>query len=88
MLIAFTPSRPRIAPFFVADEVLARDSEAEFPRTVQTILQQALQERRYRSPQNLRLAHHLLRERDALFAFLSCPGLEARTGEPNRPSAR
>ncbi len=26
MLIVFTPSRPRIAPFFVAHEVLARDS--------------------------------------------------------------
>src|SRR5258708_18670655 len=26
MLIVFTPARPRIAPFFVADEVLARDS--------------------------------------------------------------
>ena len=34
-------------------------------------------ERRYRSPQNRRLANHLLRERGALFTFLSCPGLEA-----------
>jgi len=33
--------------------------------------------RRYRAPQNRRLANHLLRERDALFTFLSCPGLEA-----------
>lgn len=30
-----------------------------------------------RSPQNRRLANHLLRERDALFTFLNCPGLEA-----------
>ena len=30
-----------------------------------------------RTPQNQRLAHHLGRERDALFTFLSCPGLEA-----------
>jgi transposase len=86
---------------------VAEKGEAEFPRTVQSILQQALQlrdrrqqrqisepglavargrlevrldrtlERRYRSPQNRRLANHLLRERDALFTFLSCPGLEA-----------
>jgi transposase len=79
----------------------------EFPRSVQAILQQALQlrdrcqqgqisqrgvsiargrletrldgmlERRWRSPQNRRLANHLLRERDALFTFLNCPGLEA-----------
>jgi transposase len=34
-------------------------------------------ERRYRSPQNQRLANRLLRERGALFVFLSCPGLEA-----------
>jgi transposase len=34
-------------------------------------------ERRHRSVQNRRLANHLLRERDALFTFLSCPGLEA-----------
>jgi transposase len=34
-------------------------------------------ERRCRSPQNRRLANHLLRERNALFTFLSCPGLEA-----------
>jgi len=34
-------------------------------------------ERRYRAPQNRRLANHLLRERDALFTFLSRPGLEA-----------
>ena len=39
-------------------------------------LDQTLQ-RRYRSPRNRRLANHLLRERDALFTFLSCPGLEA-----------
>jgi transposase len=30
-----------------------------------------------RSPENPRLAKHLLRERDALFTFLYCPGLEA-----------
>jgi transposase len=87
--------------------LVAGRGEAEFPRTVQTILQQALQlrdrrqqrqisaqglavargrlevrmdrtlERRYRSPQNRRLANHLLREREALFTFLICPGLEA-----------
>jgi hypothetical protein len=34
-------------------------------------------ERRLRSPQNRRLANHLLREREALFTFLNCPGLEA-----------
>ena len=28
-------------------------------------------------PQNWRLANHLLREREALFTFLNCPGLEA-----------
>jgi transposase len=87
--------------------LVARRGEAEFPRSIETILQQALQlrdrhaqgqisehgvavargrlevrmdrtlERRYRSPQNRRLANHLLRERDALFTFFSCPGLEA-----------
>ena len=80
---------------------------AELPRTVQAILQRALQlrerrdqgqigergvavargrleaqldrtlQRRFRSPQNRRLANHMLRERDALFTFLNCPGLEA-----------
>jgi hypothetical protein len=30
-----------------------------------------------RSAQNRRLANHLLRERDALFTLLRCPGLEA-----------
>ena len=39
-------------------------------------LDQSLQ-RCYRSSQNRRLANHLLRERDALFTFLHCPGLEA-----------
>jgi transposase len=34
-------------------------------------------QRRYRSAENQRLAHHLLRERDAVFPFLYCPGLEA-----------
>jgi transposase len=34
-------------------------------------------QRCYRSPRNRRLANHLLRERDALFTFLNCPGLEA-----------
>lgn len=33
--------------------------------------------RRPRSPDNRRLADHLLRERDAIFTFLYCPGLEA-----------
>jgi transposase len=81
--------------------------EAEFPRRIQALLQQALQlrDRRqqeqisdhgvavargrlearldgslqhgYRSRRNRRLANHLLRERDALFTFLNCPGLEA-----------
>lgn len=81
--------------------------EAEFPRRIQALLQQALQLRdrrqqeqisdygvavargrlearldrslqhRYRSLRNRRLANHLLRERDALFTFLNCPGLEA-----------
>lgn len=85
----------------------AGKGEAEFPHTVQAILQQALQlrdrreqgeisdhgvavargrlevrldrslQRRYRSPRNRRLANHLLRERDALFTFLICSGLEA-----------
>jgi transposase len=79
----------------------------EFPRSVQEILQRALQlrdrrdrgqigdlgvavargrlearldrtlQRRFCSPQNRRLANHLLREREALFTFLNCPGLEA-----------
>lgn len=87
--------------------LVARNAEAELPRTVQAILQQALQlrarreqgqisaaglavtrgrmearldrslQRRYRSLRNRRLANHLLREREALFTFLSCPGLEA-----------
>jgi hypothetical protein len=39
-------------------------------------LDQSLQ-RCYHSSQNRRLANHLLRERDALFTFLNCPGLEA-----------
>jgi transposase len=39
-------------------------------------LDQSLQ-RCYRSSQNRRFANHLLRERDALFTFLNCPGLEA-----------
>src|SRR5260370_38347310 len=30
MVIVFTPSRPRIAPLFVADEVLARDNSQSF----------------------------------------------------------
>jgi hypothetical protein len=34
-------------------------------------------QRRYRSQRNRLLANHLLREREALFTFLSCPGLEA-----------
>ncbi|MGB6990622.1 MAG: IS66 family transposase [Candidatus Sulfotelmatobacter sp.] len=87
--------------------LVARRREAEFQRSIETILQESLQlrdrrqqrqisehglavargrlevrmdrtlERRYRSPQNRRLANHLLREREALFTFLSCPGLEA-----------
>ncbi len=87
--------------------LVAGKGQAEFPRTVETILADALQlrdrrdqgqisergvtvargrlearldrslERRYRSLRNRRLANHLLRERDALFLFLICPGLEA-----------
>ena len=87
--------------------LLGGKREAEFPRRIQALLQQALQlrdrrqqkqisdhgvavsrgrlearldqslQRCYRSPQNRRLANHLLRERDALFTFLNCPGLEA-----------
>ena len=87
--------------------LVAGRGEAEFPRTIESILQQSLQlrdrhaqgqisqhgvavsrgkletrldrtlQRHYRSPRNRRLANHLLRERDALFTFLSCPGLEA-----------
>jgi len=34
-------------------------------------------DRRWRSPDNRRFAAHLLRERDAVFTFLYCPGLEA-----------
>jgi transposase len=33
--------------------------------------------RSYRSPTNQRLANHLRRERDAMFPFLYCPGLDA-----------
>lgn len=33
--------------------------------------------RNYRSPANRRLSNHLLRERDAIFTFLYCPGLDA-----------
>jgi transposase len=33
--------------------------------------------RNYRSPINRRLANHLQRKRNAIFTFLSCPGLEA-----------
>ncbi len=33
--------------------------------------------RNYRAPANQRLANHLLRERNAMFTFLSCPGLDA-----------
>jgi transposase len=87
--------------------LVAGKGQAEFPRTVETILADALQlrdrrdqgqisergvavargrlearldrslERRYRSLRNRRLAKHLLREPDALFLFLICPGLEA-----------
>src|SRR5258708_7755591 len=87
--------------------LVAGKGEAVFPRTVQAILQAALQlrdrreqgqisergvavargrlearldrslQRSYRSPRNRRLANHLVRERDALFTFLNCPGLEA-----------
>jgi transposase len=87
--------------------LVAGKREAEFPRRIQALLQQALQlrarrqqaqisdhgvavvrgrleakldrslQRRYRSVRNRRLANHLLRERDALFTFLNCPGLEA-----------
>lgn len=87
--------------------LIAGHQAAKFPRTVQAILQAALQLRdrrdqgrisvhglsvargrlearldsvlrnHRRSPANRRLAHHLMRERDALFTFLYCPGLEA-----------
>jgi hypothetical protein len=87
--------------------LVAGKGETVFPRTVQSILQAALQlrdrreqgqisergvavargrlearldrslQRSYRSPRNRRLANHLIRERDALFTFLNCPGLEA-----------
>lgn len=87
--------------------ILLGKQEAEFPRQIQALLQQALQlrdrrqqeqisdhgvavargrlearldrslQRCYRSLRNRRLANHLLRERDALFTFLNCPGLEA-----------
>jgi transposase len=80
---------------------------AQFPRTVQTLLQSGLHlrnrrdreqisphglavargklearldralEKRVRSPANRRLRNHLWRERDAVFPFLDCPGLEA-----------
>jgi transposase len=43
---------------------------------LETRLDRTLQQH-YRSPGNRRLANHLLRERKALFTFLSCPGLEA-----------
>jgi len=33
--------------------------------------------RNYRAPANQRLANHLRRERDAMFTFLYCPGLDA-----------
>jgi transposase len=33
--------------------------------------------RNYRAPANRRLANHLRRERDAMFTFLYCPGLDA-----------
>ena len=87
--------------------ILVAGGKATFPRTVQAILQAALQlrDRReqgelserglaivrgrlescldrslcrsYRTLGNRRLAKHLLRERDVLFTFLDCPGLEA-----------
>jgi len=87
--------------------LVAGKREAGFPRSIQALLQQALQlrdrrqqeqisdrgvavargrlearldrslQRCYRSSRNRRLANHLLRERDALFTFLNCPGLEA-----------
>ena len=34
-------------------------------------------ERRTRSPANRRLSNHIVRERNAVFPFLYCPGLEA-----------
>jgi len=86
---------------------LAPPSATEFPRTVQGILQDALDlrdryqaakvsevglaialgklesrldralDKSYRLPANQRLANHLLRERQAIFTFLYCPGLDA-----------
>jgi hypothetical protein len=46
MLIVFTPSRPRIAPFFVGDEVLARDREKLLNVSVQNLDKLAGLERR------------------------------------------
>lgn len=43
---------------------------------LETRLDRVLQ-RRTRSPANRRLANHLARERNAVFTFLYCPGLEA-----------
>jgi len=45
-------------------------------------------DRSYRSPTNRRFANHLRREREAMFTFLYCPGLEAtnyRTEQAIRP---
>ena len=47
-------------------------------------------ERRTRSPANRRLRNHLWREREAVFTFLYCPGLEAtnwRAEQALRPMA-
>src|SRR5436305_8555610 len=45
-------------------------------------------DRRWRSSANRRLANHLSRERDAVFTFLYCPGMEAtnwRAEQATRP---
>lgn len=86
---------------------VAGSGRAQFPRTIQTLLQSSLDlrerrdreqisvhglavargqlearldrvlQRRTRSPASRRLRNHLWRERDAVFPFLYCPGLEA-----------
>ncbi len=44
--------------------------------------------KRTRSPANRRLANHLVRERDAVFTFLYCPGLEATNWRAEQAPAR
>ena len=58
--------RDQISPHGLA--VARGQLEARLDRVLQ---------KRTRSPANRRLANHLLREREAVFPFLYCPGLEA-----------